>query len=68
MSEAEHRIPLEQGTPEYLVYAQYRINDNDPGHYVASESCRRAIAESRSSKMQPFHAFRGVPQGRAPSA
>ena len=41
MSEAEHRIPLEQDTPEYLVYAQYKINDNDPGRwrkvYVTAE-------------------------------
>ena len=41
LSEAEHRIPLEQDTPEYLVYAEYKINDSDPGQlrkvYVTAE-------------------------------
>ena len=31
-------------------------------YYVASETRRGPIAESRSSAIQPFHAFRGVPK------
>ena len=37
------RVPLEQDTPEYLVYAQYKINDSDPGQwrkvYVTASTC-----------------------------
>ena len=66
MSEAEHRIPLEQDTPEYLVYAQYKINDNDPGRwrkvYVTAEYLLKHLP--KADVLNKIQQWRAPGQGR----
>ena len=62
MSEAEHRIPLEQDTPEYLVYAQYKINDSDPGQwrkvYVTADYLLKHLPKGKADVLDKIRQWR----------